>query len=47
MINGNGFSLNKTKCTDPELTVTSEYVLHNRYIIAQKGKKNYFVIELN
>lgn len=47
MINGNGFSLNKTKCTDPELMVTSEYVLHNRYIIAQKGKKNYFVIELN
>ena len=47
MINGNGFSLNKTKCTDPELTITSEYVLHNRYIIAQKGKKNYFVIELN
>lgn len=47
MINGNGFSLNKTKCTDPELTVTSEYVLHNRYIIVQKGKKNYFVIELN
>jgi len=47
MINGNGFSLNKTKCTDPELTVTPEYVLHNRYIIAQKGKKNYFVIELN
>ena len=47
MIQGNGFSINKSKCIDPEAVISSEHVLHDRVIIAQKGKKNYFVIELN
>ncbi len=47
MIQGNGFSINKSKCTDPEALISTEHVLHDRFIIAQKGKKNYFVIELN
>ena len=46
MVQANGFSLNKTKISDIDYTVSSADVLHGRFIIAQKGKKNYFVIAL-
>jgi tyrosyl-tRNA synthetase len=43
MIQGGGVSINKTKVTDPNQK--SEYkLLHNRYLLAQKGKKNYYLI---
>lgn len=47
MVQSNGFALNKTKLTDADYQVTSKDVLHERFLIVQKGKKNYFVIELN
>lgn len=47
MVEANGFSMNKIKVNDPVYQVSDLDVLHNRFIIAQKGKKNYFVIELN
>jgi tyrosyl-tRNA synthetase len=47
MVQANGFSMNKIKVSDPAYQVSDLDVLHNRFIIAQKGKKNYFVIELN
>jgi tyrosyl-tRNA synthetase len=46
MILANGFSMNKVKVTDAETVINSGHLLHNRYIIVQKGKKNYFVVEL-
>lgn len=47
MVQSNGFSLNKTKVSDVEYTMGDGDILHDKFIIVQKGKKNYFVIELN
>lgn len=47
LIQSNGFSLNKEKFTDVEGVVGVSDLLHGKYLVAQKGKKNYFVIEVN
>lgn len=44
MIQANGFSLNKDKFTDVNGTVGSGSLLNGKYILAQKGKKNYFLL---
>ncbi len=43
-INGNGLSINKDKISDPDLVVTNEFLIGGKYILAQKGKKNYYLI---
>jgi tyrosyl-tRNA synthetase len=45
MIQNRGLSINKVKVASPEDTVTAESFLNGRYIVVQKGKKNYFVLE--
>jgi tyrosyl-tRNA synthetase len=44
-IKGNGLSLNKAKVTDPEYLVTNADLINDSYLLVQKGKKNYYVIE--
>ncbi len=44
MIQGTGLSINKDKYTDPNGTITSQHLLNGRYILVQRGKKNYFLI---
>ena len=41
---GNGLSINKEKVTDAEWTVSGNYLIGGKYILVQKGKKNYFLI---
>jgi tyrosyl-tRNA synthetase len=43
-IKGNGLSINKEKITDNELTINSDFLIGDKYILAQKGKKNYFLM---
>lgn len=43
MIQGGGVSINKTKVSEPNQKPEFE-LLHNRYLLAQKGKKNYYLI---
>ena len=43
-IKGNGLSINKEKIGSPDLMVNSEFLIGGKYILAQKGKKNYFLI---
>ena len=43
-VQAGGVQLNKEKITDFELLVDSSYLVADKYIIAQKGKKNYFVL---
>jgi tyrosyl-tRNA synthetase len=43
-IKGNGLSINKEKAGDPELIVNLEFLIAEKYILAQKGKKNYYLI---
>ena len=44
MLTGGGVSLNKVKLSDIEQTVTITDLINNKYLVAQKGKKNYFLI---
>ncbi|WP_167619288.1 tyrosine--tRNA ligase [Maribellus sediminis] len=43
-IQGNGLSINKEKISDPDLTIGKDHLIGDKYILAQKGKKNYFLI---
>jgi tyrosyl-tRNA synthetase len=43
-IKGNGLSINKDKVTNEDLIVNSEFLIDGKYILPQKGKKNYFLI---
>ena len=44
MAQGGGVSLNKSKISDPAATVDASLLIDGKYIIAQRGKKNYFLI---
>lgn len=44
-IKGNGLSLNKVKLTDQEYLVTGADLIKGSYLLVQKGKKNYTIIE--
>lgn len=43
-IQGNGFSLNKDKFTDPNGEVKPSDVVDGKYILCQKGKKDYYLV---
>lgn len=46
MIQGGGVSVNKTKVESIDVRITTEYLLNGAYILVQRGKKNYFLIEV-
>ncbi len=44
LVQGGGVSINKEKVADYDTTIDGSYLLNNKYILVQKGKKNYFLI---
>ena len=44
IINGGGLSLNKEKIKDPELIVSDKNLLNKKYLLIQKGKKDYYIL---
>ena len=44
MVQGGGVSLNKEKLEDQNRPITSDDLIAGKYIVAQRGKKNYFLI---
>lgn len=46
LIQNGGFAVNKEKVTDLELTLGAESLLNDKYLLVQKGKKNYFLLIL-
>ena len=44
MIQGGGVSLNKDKVTDIARTVTADDMIAGKYLLVQKGKKNYYLV---
>ena len=44
LVKGGGVSLNKEKIQDSEMTITSDMLLNDKYLLVQKGKKNYFLV---
>ncbi|MBN7816586.1 tyrosine--tRNA ligase [Algoriphagus pacificus] len=45
MIQGGGVSINKEKIGDPNAVLTSS-LLQDKYLLVQKGKKNYYIVEV-
>lgn len=43
-IQGNGLSINKDKVANADLIIDNSFLINNKYILAQKGKKNYSLI---
>ena len=46
MIQAGGVSIDKEKVTDINAQIDSESFVNGKYILAQKGKKNYFIIKV-
>jgi tyrosyl-tRNA synthetase len=43
-VQANGLSINKEKVADGEMRIDSSFLINGKYMLAQKGKKNYSVI---
>ena len=46
MVQQGGVSINKHKVSDPAAVIGKESLLQEKYILAQRGKKNYFLIRV-
>ncbi len=44
-IQGGGVSINRKKVEGPDFIVNSSILLHEQYLLVQKGKKNYYLIQ--
>ena len=44
MVQGGGVSVNKEKITDPYTEVSADMLLNDKYILVQRGKKNYYLL---
>ena len=47
MIQQNGLSINKEKFTDVAGQLTADDIIDGKYILVQKGKKDYYIININ
>lgn len=43
-IQANGLSVNKEKIQSPETVINNSWLIAGKYLVAQKGKKNYYMI---
>ena len=46
-VQGGGVSINRKKADGIELTIDERFLLHKKYLLVQKGKKNYYLIIIN
>ena len=46
MVQGGGVSINKEKISDAYAPVSADMLLNDKYILVQRGKKNYFLIKV-
>jgi tyrosyl-tRNA synthetase len=44
MIQGGGVAINKIKVTEADQLVSKEHLIRGKFLVVQKGKKNYFLI---
>ncbi len=47
LVQGGGLSMNKEKIDNPDMTVNPDSLLNGKYLLVQKGKKNYFLIRVS
>jgi tyrosyl-tRNA synthetase len=46
-VKGGGVSINKEKVVDPEMNIDASMLINNKYLVVQKGKKNYYLIKVD
>jgi tyrosyl-tRNA synthetase len=46
MVQGGGVSINKIKTDSIETVITADGLLHQKYLLVQKGKKNYYLVTM-
>ena len=46
LVQGGGVSVNKEKLAAFDQVITTESLLNDKYVLVQKGKKNYFIIKI-
>ena len=44
LIQSGGVSINKEKLASPDAVVTVDSLLDEKYLLVQRGKKNYFLL---
>jgi tyrosyl-tRNA synthetase len=44
MVQGGGISINRNKVGDAAFSVSTSLLLHDQYLLVQKGKKNYYLV---
>ena len=47
MIQNGGVMINRKKVEDLQQTINAQTLLHHKYILVQKGKKNYYLVEVS
>lgn len=46
LVQGGGLSINKVKIGNPELVIKTDSLLNDKYLLIQKGKKNYYLLRI-
>jgi tyrosyl-tRNA synthetase len=44
LVQGGGLSINRKKIDNAQLTIDKSFLLHEKYLLIQKGKKNYYLV---
>lgn len=45
LVEGGGISINRKKAEGVKMIIDSQLLLHDKYILVQKGKKNYYLVQ--
>lgn len=45
MVQGGGVSINRNKVNDVAMVLTEDLLLHKKYLLIQKGKKHYYLVQ--
>lgn len=45
MVQGGGVSINRNKVGDQQFAVNDSLLLHNKYLLVQKGRRNYYLVQ--
>ncbi len=46
MVQNGGIQINRNKVEDLQMKLNASMLLHNKYLLVQKGKKNYYLVEV-
>jgi tyrosyl-tRNA synthetase len=46
LVTGGGVSINKQKVDQPDRRISRDDFINHKYLIVQKGKKNYYLIRI-